>query len=182
MSEEKYGHIVQIIGPVIDVAFDDESHLPNLLDALEIEKPNGEKLITEVQQDIGENTMRTIAMDSTDGLKRGMKVRCMGAPISMPTGEQVKGRLFNVIGDSIDGLKKVESKKRNSIHRDPPKFENLSTKQEVLFTGIKVIDLIEPYAKGGKIGLFGGAGVGKTVLIMELINKHSYIERNSTSS
>ena len=170
MGEEKYGHIVQIIGPVIDVAFNDESQLPNLLDALEIEKPNGDKLITEVQQDIGENTMRTIAMDSTDGLRRGMKVRCLGAPISMPTGDQVKGRLFNVIGDSIDGLKKVESKRRNSIHHDPPKFENLSTKQEVLFTGIKVIDLIEPYAKGGKIGLFGGAGVGKTVLIMELIN------------
>ena len=170
MSEEKYGRIVQIIGPVIDVAFDDESHLPNLLDALEIERANGEKLITEVQQDIGENTMRTIAMDSTDGLRRGMKVRCLGAPISMPTGEQVKGRLFNVIGDSIDGLNKVESTRRNSIHRDPPKFDELSTKQEVLFTGIKVIDLIEPYAKGGKIGLFGGAGVGKTVLIMELIN------------
>ena len=114
--------------------------------------------------------MRTIAMDSTDGLRRGMKVRCLGSPISMPAGEEVKGRLFNVIGKSIDGLKDVETSKRNSIHRDPPKFENLSTKQEVLFTGIKVIDLIEPYAKGGKIGLFGGAGVGKTVLIMELIN------------
>ena len=151
MSEEKYGHIVQIIGPVIDVAFDDESQLPNLLDALEIVKDNGDKILTEVQQDIGENTMRTIAMDSTDGLRRGMKVRCLGNPISMPTGDQVKGRLFNVIGESIDGLKKVDSVKRNSIHRDPPKFENLSTKQEVLFTGIKVIDLIEPYAKGGKI-------------------------------
>ena len=122
MSEEKYGRIVQIIGPVIDVAFDDESQLPNLLDALEIERDNGDKIITEVQQDIGENTMRTIAMDSTDGLRRGMKVRCLGSPISMPTGEQVKGRLFNVIGDSIDGLQKVEATKRNSIHRDPPKF------------------------------------------------------------
>ena len=170
MEKEIKGRIVQIIGPVIDVAFDDEKHLPNLLDALEITRPNGDKLITEVQQDIGENTMRTIAMDSTDGLRRGMEVLSLGHPITMPTGDQVKGRLFNVIGNSIDGLKPIESKKRNSIHRDPPKFENLSTKQEILFTGIKVIDLIEPYAKGGKIGLFGGAGVGKTVLIMELIN------------
>ena len=170
MEKEIKGRIVQIIGPVIDVAFDDEKHLPNLLDALEITRDNGDKLITEVQQDIGENTMRTIAMDSTDGLRRGMEVRGLGHPITMPTGDQVKGRLFNVIGDSIDGLKPMESGKRNSIHRDPPKFENLSTKQEILFTGIKVIDLIEPYSKGGKIGLFGGAGVGKTVLIMELIN------------
>lgn len=170
MNKEKIGHIVQIIGPVIDVAFDDKDHLPSLLDALEIERDNGDKLITEVQQDIGENTMRTIAMDSTDGLRRGMKVRCLDKPISMPTGDQVKGRLFNVIGESIDGLKPMKECKRNSIHREPPKFENLSTKQEVLYTGIKVIDLIEPYAKGGKIGLFGGAGVGKTVIIMELIN------------
>jgi ATP synthase, F1 beta subunit len=170
MEKEIKGRIVQIIGPVIDVAFDDEKNLPNLLDALEITRSNGDKLITEVQQDIGENTMRTIAMDSTDGLRRGMEVRSLGHPITMPTGDQVKGRLFNVIGDSIDGLKPMNPGKRNSIHRDPPKFENLSTKQEILFTGIKVIDLIEPYAKGGKIGLFGGAGVGKTVLIMELIN------------
>ena len=170
MEKEIKGRIVQIIGPVIDVAFDDEKNLPSLLDALEITRSNGDKLITEVQQDIGENTMRTIAMDSTDGLRRGMEVRSLGHPITMPTGDQVKGRLFNVIGDSIDGLKPMNPGKRNSIHRDPPKFENLSTKQEILFTGIKVIDLIEPYAKGGKIGLFGGAGVGKTVLIMELIN------------
>ena len=170
MEKEIKGRIVQIIGPVIDVAFDDEKNLPSLLDALVITRSNGDKLITEVQQDIGENTMRTIAMDSTDGLKRGMEVRSLGHPITMPTGDQVKGRLFNVIGDSIDGLKPMNPGKRNSIHRDPPKFENLSTKQEILFTGIKVIDLIEPYAKGGKIGLFGGAGVGKTVLIQELIN------------
>jgi len=170
MEKEIKGHIVQIIGPVIDVAFEDEKHLPNLLDALVITRDNGDTLITEVQQDIGENTMRTIAMDSTDGLRRGMEVRGLNHPITMPTGDQVKGRLFNVIGDSIDGLKPMKESKRNSIHRDPPKFENLSTKQEILFTGIKVIDLIEPYAKGGKIGLFGGAGVGKTVLIMELIN------------
>ena len=170
MEKKIVGRIAQIIGPVIDVAFEDGKNLPNLLDALEITRDNGDKLITEVQQDIGENTMRTIAMDSTDGLRRGMEVVSLGHPITMPTGDQVKGRLFNVIGESIDGLKPMKEGRRNSIHREPPKFENLSTKQEVLFTGIKVIDLIEPYAKGGKIGLFGGAGVGKTVLIMELIN------------
>ncbi len=170
MEKKIVGRIAQIIGPVIDVAFEDGKNLPNLLDALEITRDNGDKLITEVQQDIGENTMRTIAMDSTDGLRRGMEVVSLRHPITMPTGDQVKGRLFNVIGESIDGLKPMKEGRRNSIHREPPKFENLSTKQEVLFTGIKVIDLIEPYAKGGKIGLFGGAGVGKTVLIMELIN------------
>src|SRR5574344_1930164 len=170
MEKKIVGRIAQIIGPVIDVAFEDGKNLPNLLDALEITRDNGDKLITEVQQDIGENTMRTIAMDSTDGLRRGMEVVSLGHPITMPTGDQVKGRLFNVIGESIDGLKPMKEGRRNSIHREPPKFENLSTKQEVLFTGIKVIDLIEPYAKGGKIGLFGCAVVGKTVLIMEMIN------------
>lgn len=170
MNKTHSGRIAQIIGPVIDVVFDQESDLPNLLDALEITRENGEKLILEAQQAIGENTIRAIAMDSTDGLRRGMEVRALGSPISMPTGDIIKGRLFNVIGNSIDGLKDVESKTSYSIHRDPPKFENLTTQKEVLYTGIKVIDLIEPYAKGGKIGLFGGAGVGKTVIIMELIN------------
>ena len=151
MEKKIVGRIAQIIGPVIDVAFEDGKNLPNLLDALEITRDNGDKLITEVQQDIGENTMRTIAMDSTDGLRRGMEVVSLGHPITMPTGDQVKGRLFNVIGENIDGLKPMKEGRRNSIHREPPKFENLSTKQEVLFTGIKVIDLIEPYAKGGKI-------------------------------
>ncbi len=170
MEQEKYGRIAQIIGPVVDVVFENEEDLPNLYDALEITRDNGEKLILEAQQAIGENVMRTIAMDSTDGLSRGTKVMLTGAPISMPTGDQIKGRLFNVIGDAIDGLGQVESKKRYPIHRDPPKFEELTTTKEVLYTGIKVIDLIEPYSKGGKIGLFGGAGVGKTVIIMELIN------------
>ena len=164
------GVISQIIGPVIDVSFSGEALLPDLLNALEIERPNGEKLILEVQQHLGEDSIRAIAMDATDGLKRGMEVRDLGAPISMPVGEEVKGRLFNVIGEPIDGLGAIETKEKRSIHSKPPIYENLSTETEVLFTGIKVIDLIEPYAKGGKIGLFGGAGVGKTVLIQELIN------------
>ncbi|MFA8450294.1 MAG: F0F1 ATP synthase subunit beta [Bacteroidales bacterium] len=170
MEKTSVGEISQIIGPVIDVTFGQDQQLPKIFDALLIERPNGEDLVLEAQQDIGENTIRTIAMDATDGLKRGMKVISTGKPISMPTGDKIKGRLFNVTGQSIDGLKKVESKSSYPIHREPPKFEELSTQNEVLFTGIKVIDLIEPYAKGGKIGLFGGAGVGKTVIIMELIN------------
>lgn len=170
MNKTINGHIAQIIGPVIDVAFEQESDLPNLHDALEITRTNGEKLILEVQQAIGENTVRAVAMDSTDGLRRGMEVISLGKPISMPTGEEIKGRLFNVIGQPIDGLGEINSKTSYSIHRDPPKFENLTTQSEVLYTGIKVIDLIEPYSKGGKVGLFGGAGVGKTVIIMELIN------------
>jgi len=144
--------------------------LPSIHDALEIKRPNGKILVVEVQQHIGENTVRTVAMDSTDGLQRGMKVYPTGGPITMPIGEQIKGRLMNVVGDSIDGMKSLDRTGAYSIHRDPPKFEDLTTVQEVLFTGIKVIDLLEPYAKGGKIGLFGGAGVGKTVLIQELIN------------
>lgn len=165
-----HGKIVQIIGPVVDVRFDKEEEIPNIYDALEIQKSNGEILILECQQDIGENTVRCISMDSTDGLKRGMEVASKGKPITMPVGEEIKGRLFNVVGEAIDGLGKVSTEGGYSIHREPPKFEELTTAQEVLYTGIKVIDLIEPYAKGGKIGLFGGAGVGKTVLIQELIN------------
>ena len=167
------GHISQVIGPVVDVYFegtDAEMVLPSIHDALEIKRPNGKILIVEVQQHIGENTVRTVAMDSTDGLQRGLKVYPTGGPITMPIGEQIKGRLMNVVGDSIDGMKGLDREGAYSIHRDPPKFEDLTTVQEVLFTGIKVIDLLEPYAKGGKIGLFGGAGVGKTVLIQELIN------------
>jgi len=170
MSNKNVGRIAQIIGPVVDVVFEKEEYLPNLYDALEVTRPNGEKLILEAQQATGDNTIRTIAMDSTDGLRRGTEVVLLGSPISMPTGDQIKGRLFNVIGDAIDGLGEVESEKRYAIHREPPKFEDLTTTKEVLYTGIKVIDLIEPYSKGGKIGLFGGAGVGKTVIIMELIN------------
>jgi len=165
------GKIAQVIGPVVDVRFDLEGgKLPNILDALEIVRGNGQKLILEVQQHIGEDTVRTIAMDSTDGLCRGMEVASTGAGITMPIGDKVKGRLFNVVGEAIDGINQVAKDGGKSIHRSAPKFEELSTASEVLFTGIKVIDLIEPYAKGGKIGLFGGAGVGKTVLIMELVN------------
>jgi F-type H+-transporting ATPase subunit beta len=170
MSVNK-GKIVQIIGPVVDISFDVEgSSLPKIYDALEINKPNGQKIILECQQHIGEDTVRAVAMDSTDGLSRGMEVTTTGQPITMPTGDKVKGRLFNVVGEAIDGIGEVSNKGGYPIHRDPPRFEDLSTSNEVLFTGIKVIDLLEPYAKGGKIGLFGGAGVGKTVLIMELIN------------
>ena len=164
------GNIVRIIGPVIDVRFSNENDIPNILDALEIRRDSGETLILECQQDIGENTVRCIAMDSTDGLRRGMDVKATGKPITMPIGEDIKGRLFNVVGEAIDGLGTVSNEGGYSIHRDPPRFEDLTTSTEVLYTGIKVIDLIEPYAKGGKIGLFGGAGVGKTVLIQELIN------------
>ena len=144
--------------------------LPSIHDALEIKRSNGKRLIVEVQQHIGENTVRTVAMDSTDGLQRGMTVHPLGGPITMPIGTQIKGRLMNVVGDSIDGMKELDRTGAYPIHRDPPKFEDLTTVQEVLYTGIKVIDLLEPYSKGGKIGLFGGAGVGKTVLIQELIN------------
>jgi F-type H+-transporting ATPase subunit beta len=168
---KQIGKISQVIGPVIDVSFDVEGgKLPSILDALEIVRSNGQKLILEVQQHIGENSVRTIAMDSTDGLYRGMEVVSTGSAIKMPIGDQIKGRLFNVVGEAIDGINTVKNDGGYSIHRQPPKFEDLSTSTEVLFTGIKVIDLIEPYAKGGKIGLFGGAGVGKTVLIMELVN------------
>lgn len=168
---EIIGRITQVIGPVVDVAFDKGSvELPKIHDALEVIKEGGKNLIVECQQHIGEDTVRAIAMDSTDGLIRGMKVKAMGTPITMPVGDQIKGRSMNVVGDPIDGMKEMSREGAYPIHREPPKFEDLSTSQEVLFTGIKVIDLLEPYVKGGKIGLFGGAGVGKTVLIMELIN------------
>ena len=165
------GKIAQIIGPVVDVKFDSSvASLPNIYDALEITRENGKKVILECQQHIGEDTVRAISMDSTDGLSRGNEVVATGSPILMPIGEEIKGRLFNVVGDAIDGIGAVSKEGGYPIHRDAPKFEDLSTSSEVLFTGIKVIDLVEPYSKGGKIGLFGGAGVGKTVLIMELIN------------
>ena len=161
------GEITQIIGPVIDVSFEKgEGDLPNILDALEVNKEDGQKIILECQTHIGEDTVRTVAMDSTDGLRRGLEVTSLGRPILMPIGDQIKGRLFNVIGEAIDGIGPIDNSEGYPIHRDPPKFEELQTSTDVLFTGIKVIDLIEPYAKGGKIGLFGGAGVGKTVLIM----------------
>ncbi len=166
-----YGKITQVIGPVVDVAFSDEgSKLPNILDSLEVTKADGTRVVLECQQHLGEDRVRTISMDGTEGLVRGMKVTDTGAPIRMPIGDDIKGRLFNVIGHAIDGIKQPKGDKALPIHRTAPTFEELSTSTEVLYTGIKVIDLIEPYAKGGKIGLFGGAGVGKTVLIQELIN------------
>ncbi|HPG09035.1 MAG TPA: F0F1 ATP synthase subunit beta [Saprospiraceae bacterium] len=166
------GKIKQIIGPVVDVSFEGEgSKLPDILNALIINRPDGAKLVLECQQHLGEDSVRTVAMDSTDGLFRGMEVVDTGSPIKMPVGDQIKGRLFNVVGEPIDGIGAVVKDDRaRSIHSKPPTYEQLSTDTEVLYTGIKVIDLIEPYAKGGKIGLFGGAGVGKTVLIQELIN------------
>lgn len=164
------GKIRQIIGAVVDVHFATEGALPQIYNAMELTRPDGQKLIMEVQQHLGEDSVRCIAMDATEGLTRGMEVVDTGRPILMPTGEGINGRLFNVTGDAIDGLPQVSKENGRAIHSEPPLFENLSTSTEVLYTGIKVIDLIEPYAKGGKIGLFGGAGVGKTVLIQELIN------------
>jgi len=165
------GKITQIIGPVVDVSFGAaDAHLPKIMNALKVVRPDGTEVILEVQQHLGEDTVRTIAMDATDGLSRGAVVEDMGSPIRMPIGDDIKGRLFNVVGDSIDGMPNLDKTNGLPIHREAPKYEDLSTATEVLFTGIKVIDLIEPYAKGGKIGLFGGAGVGKTVLIQELIN------------
>jgi len=162
------GKIKQIIGAVVDVQFDGK--LPEIYNALELKRSTGETLVLEAQQHLGEDSVRCIAMDGTEGLVRGMDVTDTGKAIAMPVGDGIKGRLFNVTGDAIDGLPQVSKVGGRPIHNKPPTFENLSTTSEVLFTGIKVIDLIEPYAKGGKIGLFGGAGVGKTVLIQELIN------------
>ena len=162
------GEVLQVIGPVVDCAFPAES-VPEIFDALEIER-EGTPLVLEVQQHLGENRVRTISMDSTDGLTRGTTVVNTGRPIAMPVGEEVRGRLFNVVGEAIDGLPQPTVTETRPIHADPPSYDQLATSIEVLETGIKVIDLIQPYARGGKIGLFGGAGVGKTVLIQELIN------------
>ncbi|BDD00164.1 F0F1 ATP synthase subunit beta [Persicobacter psychrovividus] len=166
------GKITTVIGPVVDVAFDAEGMtLPAIMNGLEVIKPtDGARVVLEVQQHLGENRVRTIAMDGTEGLLRGLEVKDLGSPIQMPVGEDIRGRMFNVIGEAIDGMGAPKTQEGLPIHRSAPAYEELSTSTEILFTGIKVIDLIEPYAKGGKIGLFGGAGVGKTVLIMELIN------------
>ena len=169
------GHISQIIGPVIDVYFDTQGQdaekvLPKIYEALKVKRPEGKDLLLEVEQHIGEDTVRCIAMDSTDGLQRGLEVIPTGSAIQMPAGEQIKGRMMNVIGEPIDGMNSLNTEGLYPIHRPAPEFKDLSTHKEMLQTGIKVIDLLEPYMKGGKIGLFGGAGVGKTVLIMELIN------------
>ncbi len=165
------GKISQIIGPVVDVAFTDAgATLPKIYSALHIKRPNGTVLVLETQQHLGENTVRAVAMETTDGLTRGTVVEDMGVAISMPATDDIRGRLLNVVGEGIDGLGALDRTKVASIHREAPRYEDLTTSAEPLYTGIKVIDLLEPYAKGGKIGLFGGAGVGKTVLIMELIN------------
>ena len=168
---ENFGKITQVIGPVVDIAFEDVgASRPPIYTALSVARPDGSELILEVEQHVGENTVRCVAMDSTDGLKRGARVKSLGQPISVPTGDQIKGRLLNVIGQSIDHLQPLKEGSRRAIHQPAPPFSDLSITQEILYTGIKVIDLIEPFSKGGKIGLFGGAGVGKTVLIMELIH------------
>ena len=166
-SQKNSGRVAQVIGAVVDVEFDGD--LPFILDALQIDN-GGQKLILEVAQHLGENEVRTIAMDSTDGLVRGMEVIQTGAPITVPVGPETLGRILNVIGDPVDDGKPVKAKMHLPIHRDAPAYVEQSTSSEILVTGIKVVDLLAPYAKGGKIGLFGGAGVGKTVLIMELIN------------
>ncbi|WP_068673772.1 F0F1 ATP synthase subunit beta [Oceanobacillus sp. Castelsardo] len=168
------GHVTQVMGPVVDVKFDDAA-LPEIYDALtvniETDENTSEQLTLEVALQLGDNAVRTIAMSSTDGLKRGAEVTGLGRPISVPVGEVTLGRVFNVLGDKIDLDEALpEGIRKDPIHREPPKFENLSTETEILETGIKVVDLLAPYIKGGKIGLFGGAGVGKTVLIQELIN------------
>jgi len=165
------GKVAQVIGPVVDVDFSGEgSVLPKIYNALTINKKDGSLLVLEVQKHLGEHRVRAIAMDSTDGLQRGMEVVDKGSPIQVPIGDSIKGRLFNVTGLAIDGLPSPEADGYYPIHRPAPKFEELATEPEMLVTGIKVIDLLAPYLKGGKIGLFGGAGVGKTVLIQELIN------------
>jgi len=167
MSEINQGKVVQIMGAVVDVKFND--HLPAILDALEIEQ-DGKKLVLEVAQHLGENSVRTIAMDTTEGLKRGQPVESTGAPISVPVGEETLGRIINVVGEPVDQKGELKATQTRPIHQNAPEFVDQSTEKEILVTGIKVVDLLCPYSKGGKIGLFGGAGVGKTVLIMELIN------------
>ncbi|HYT32405.1 MAG TPA: F0F1 ATP synthase subunit beta [Thermoanaerobaculia bacterium] len=174
MSEQNIGRVVQVIGPVLDVEFP-EGHLPAIYNALTVKDEGKETgvpidLVVEVAQHLGDNRVRCISMKPTDGMVRGMAAVDTGGPITMPVGEGTLGRILNVIGEPVDGLGPVSAKERWSIHREPPKFEDQSTEIEMFETGIKVIDLLEPYSKGGKVGLFGGAGVGKTVLIMELIN------------
>lgn len=168
-DSDKLGHIHQVMGAVVDVKFDVPSAMPAILSALECEV-NGRRVVMEVAQHIGDNVVRTIAMDVTDGMSRGLPVYNTNAPISVPVGPELLGRIINVVGNEVDGRGKIEAKTIMPIHREAPSFTDQATDPEIFVTGIKVIDLLEPYSKGGKIGLFGGAGVGKTVLIMELIN------------
>jgi F-type H+/Na+-transporting ATPase subunit beta len=167
MADTKIGRVSQVMGAVVDVQFDD--HLPAILNALETDN-NGNRLVLEVAQHLGERTVRTIAMDTTEGLARGVEVRDLGEAISVPVGDETLGRIMNVIGEPIDEAGPVTTSARRQIHQPAPDFVDQATQAEILVTGIKVIDLLAPYARGGKIGLFGGAGVGKTVLIQELIN------------
>ncbi len=169
-NKKNSGKVAQVIGPVVDVIFEGEKDLPDIYEALELYNESGHRVMLECQQHIGEDTIRTVAMDATEGLARGMPVYRTGGPITMPAGVEVHGRLFNVTGEPIDGLGPVETEKRYDIHSDPPPYAELKTGTDILHTGIKVIDLLTPYPRGGKIGLFGGAGVGKTIIIMELIN------------
>jgi F-type H+-transporting ATPase subunit beta len=162
------GKISQVMGAVVDVVFE-QGHLPDIYNALSVDRGDDGTLVLEVAQHLGDSSVRTIAMDSTDGLVRGTDVSDSGSPISVPVGPETLGRLFDVLGNTIDNKKDVKTKKLNPIHRSAPKHEELATSTEILVTGIKVVDLMEPYTKGGKTGLFGGAGVGKTVLIQELI-------------
>src|SRR5256885_8919005 len=167
MASNIVGTITQVIGAVVDVRF--EGELPSILNALQVDNA-GRTLVLEVAQHLGENTVRTIAMDTTDGLVRGAEVADTGSPIMMPVGPETLGRILNVIGEPVDERGPVVTKMRSPIHKPAPEFVDQSTEAEILVTGIKVVDLLAPYAKGGKVGLFGGAGVGKTVIIMELIN------------
>ena len=168
-NAQKTGHIHQVLGAVVDVKFENENDLPNILDALECDN-NGKRLVLEVEQHLGDCVVRCIALDATDGLVRRQEVINTGEPIKVPVGPELLGRIINVLGEPVDERGEVKSTMYSPIHREAPAFTDQSTKEEILVTGIKVIDLLEPYSKGGKIGLFGGAGVGKTVLIMELIN------------
>ena len=172
------GRVIQINGAVLDVEFPD-GEMPAIYNSLRVKREDQEDLVLEVQQHLGERRVRTIAMDATEGLTRGVEVEDTGEPISIPVGDAVRGRLLNVVGEAIDNVGPVHAQKRNPIHRPAPEFKDLSTSTEILETGIKVVDLLEPYSKGGKIGLFGGAGVGKTVVIMELINN---IARSTAAS
>ena len=169
MAENAIGKVSQVIGAVVDVEFD--GNIPDILNALEVDN-NGQRLVLEVAQHLGESTVRTIAMDATEGLVRGTEVKDTGGPIMVPVGPETLGRILNVIGDPVDDGKPVKSKTTLPIHRDAPEYVDQSTSADILVTGIKVVDLLAPYAKGGKIGLFGGAGVGKTVLIMAVSYTH----------
>ena len=168
MAEHSIGKITQIIGAVLDIKFAD-GNLPEINDAIRITRKDGSTLVVEVAQHLGDDTVRCISMGPTDGLVRGMEAIATGGPITVPVGEKTLGRIFNVLGEAIDNKEAPQAEEHLPIHRKPPAFEDLSDEQEILETGIKVVDLLCPYQKGGKIGLFGGAGVGKTVLIQELI-------------